>query len=57
MTDDKTTTINKNEGNMKPHSLCHIIAYIHLLFAVASQRDKRRQREAIGSARKMTPRT
>lgn len=28
---------------MKPHSLCHIVAYIHLLFSVVSQKDKRRQ--------------
>lgn len=44
MSDGKTTgaTINKNEDNMKPRSLCHIIVYIHLLFSVASQKDKRR---------------
>lgn len=44
MTDGKITTgtTNKNEDNIKPHSLCHIIAYIHF-FSVASQKNKRRQ--------------
>lgn len=28
---------------MKPHLLCHVLAYILLLFSVLSQKDKTRQ--------------
>lgn len=42
---------------MKPRSLCHIVAYIHLLSSVISQKDKRKQKETPGSAGKMIART